>query len=106
MTEVGVFDWVGEFAEDKDKARDIRIKQIVPALDKGWSVILDFRGVNLATQSFVHALISEVIRTYGTNVLDQVLFKNCNDNLRALINIVVDYTQWGMGKALDEFLEG
>lgn len=85
----------GTFAENKDVAREIRLAKIMPALAKSQEVILDFSGVTGATQSFVHALISEAIRQYGDTVFDQLLFKNCNDTVREIINIVADYMQEG-----------
>ena len=68
--EIRIFERTGEFAENKDVARDIRTKEIMPILQKGEMVILNFNGVNSATQSFIHALISDVIRKEGVNVLD------------------------------------
>lgn len=91
----------GNFAENKDAARDLRVQQLMPALKEGQEVTIDFEGVNLSTQSFVHALISDAIRVYGIDVLDQIVFKNCNQTLQTLINIVVDYMQ----AAIDENAE-
>ena len=83
----------GMFAENKDIARDIRIKYITPVLEKNEEITLDFEGVESATQSFVHALISELIRTFGNEILDNIYFKNCNKSVQEIINIVVDYMQ-------------
>lgn len=100
MTEKGGFmiliklaDHVGKFAENKDIARDIRLGQIVPALEKGHEVMLDFAGIDSATQSFVHALISDVIRKFGADVLDKLGFKSCNETVKKIINIVTSYMQ-------------
>ena len=84
---------VGSFAENKDVARDIRIKEIIPALERNDKIILDFEGIESATQSFVHALISDLIRKYGIEVLDKVDFKGCSETIKKIINIVVDYMQ-------------
>ncbi len=86
---------VGVFAENKDKAREIRLHKIVPALAKGQEVTLDFAGIDSATQSFVHALISDLIRTYGCEVLDKLYFQNCTETVKKIIAIVVDYMQEG-----------
>jgi len=86
---------VGSFAENKDLAREIRVKKIIPALEKKEEVILDFEGVDSTTQSFIHALISDLIRKYGVEVLENVSFKNCNDIVKKIISIVVDYMQDG-----------
>jgi hypothetical protein len=84
---------VGSFAEDKDKAREIRVLQIIPILEKGERVVLDFEKVDSITQSFAHALLSELIRNYGIDVLDRIDFSNCNDTVREIIKIVVEYMQ-------------
>ncbi|MBL7073162.1 MAG: STAS-like domain-containing protein [Candidatus Omnitrophica bacterium] len=93
MTEIKLFDIVGEFAENKDFARDIRIQKIIPELDNGGEVILDFASVSGATQSFIHALISDLLRNYGSEVLDKISFKNCNEIVQKIIGIVVEYMQ-------------
>ena len=84
---------VGDFAENKDIARDVRENELLPALEKGNEVIVDFGGVTGATQSFVHALISEAIRRHGSDVLDRISFKNCNEVVQKIITIVTEYMQ-------------
>jgi len=83
----------GSFAENKDLARDIRLKEIIPALDNKEEVVLDFKGIDAATQSFIHALISDIIRKYGTEILDRISFKNCSENVKKMIGIVIEYMQ-------------
>ena len=85
----------GAFAENKDTAKEIRVGEILPALKRGEDVVLDFAGVDAATQSFVHALISDVFRRYGAEALDRVAFKSCNETVRKIIGIVADYMQEG-----------
>jgi len=91
MTSIIIFDKAGAFAENKDVARDIRIKEIIPALDGGEDVTLDFAGVDAATQSFIHALISDILRKRGAKALDNISFKSCNTTVRKIIEIVVEY---------------
>lgn len=83
----------GSFAENKDVARDLRTKKILPALKNNQQIVLDFKGVESTTQSFIHALISEAIRDYNHLALDLIEFKNCNDTIQTIIGIVVDYMQ-------------
>jgi hypothetical protein len=90
---ISIFDHTGDFAEDKDRARYIRKQIIVPALLEKKEVILDFTNVSSATQSFIHALIREIIKEFGVDILDQIKFKNCNEKLKKLISIVVEYVQ-------------
>lgn len=84
--------YAGSFAGDKDAAARIRDTEVVPALRGGKSVVLDFAGVDLATQSFVHALLASIVRE-NPEALEHIAFKNCNDSVRSLVEIVVDYAQ-------------
>ncbi len=93
MNKLKLYPIVGSFAENKDKARDIRIKEIIPILEKGEDIIIDFERIDEVTQSFTHALISDLIRNYGIDVLDRIKFKNCNSTVTKIIEIVVDYMQ-------------
>lgn len=95
MIKIKLFPIVGSFAENKDLAKDIRIDKINSNLDKGEEITLDFEGVESATQSFIHALISDLIRKYGSEVLDKIYFKNCNEMVKKIITIVVEYMQEG-----------
>lgn len=93
MKTIEMYPIVGSFAENKDKAKEIRINIINPILDRGENFILDFKGVDSVTQSFCHALLSQLIRNYGINVLDRIDFANCTDEVRGIVEIVVDYMQ-------------
>ena len=95
MIHIKLFKQIGSFAENKDLARDIRRREIIPALNNDQEVILDFENIDSATQSFIHALISDLIRNYGNEVLDKISFKSCNETIQKIINIVIDYMQQG-----------
>jgi hypothetical protein len=84
---------VGSFAENKDLAREIRLKKIEPVIEKGGQIELDFSGIESATQSFIHALISDLFRKHGNDVLDQIVFKSCNETVKQIIKIVTEYMQ-------------
>lgn len=91
-----MLDIVGEFAENKDKAKKIRIETIMPALSRSKEIELDFKGVNGATQSFIHALISEPIREFGDEAYEKLIYSNANINVREIISIVYRYMQESM----------
>lgn len=84
---------VGDFAENKDIAKQLRVEEIMPALSKGEEVILDFAGVVGATQSFVHALISDSIRQLQHVAFDNLAYKNANEDIREVVSIVYRYMQ-------------
>ena len=93
MKEIELFPKTGNFAENKDVARELRINEIIPALKNHRVVILDFNKVDSATQSFIHALISDIIRKEGYEIIDRLNYKNCNDTIKKIITIVTDYMQ-------------
>jgi len=95
MTQIQIFEKAGAFAENKDIAKDLRVREIIPELERSEEVILDFDRVDTVTQSFIHALISDVLRKFGSDALDRIAFKSCNDNIRTIIRIVTDYMQDG-----------
>jgi hypothetical protein len=97
MKRIPIREKAGAFAENKDVAREMRIRDILPALEAKEDVVIDFEGVDAVTQSFAHALISDVMRKFGGDALDRMAFKSCNDTVKKIINIVVDYMQEGLG---------
>jgi hypothetical protein len=82
----------GSFAENKDVAAVIRDALIVPTVRAGQSITLDFEGVRLTTQSFVHALISGLLRTDGEQVLEHIEFVHCARTVKGIIATVVQYS--------------
>ncbi len=87
---IKLFDSVGSFAENKDLAQQIRKNIIIPALDSNQHVILNFEKIDSATQSFIHALISDLFRNYD-DILDKISFQSCNNTVKKIIEIVIDY---------------
>lgn len=92
MKKIEILNAVGDFAEDKDAAATVRENFIRPALDRGEAVVLDFSGVTLTTQSFVHALISDILRSNGEHILEKIDFKDCSAGVRGIIETVVQYS--------------
>ena len=93
MKRISVFKAAGDFAENKDIARNLRTEQLMPSLRLGEPIVIDFTRVSLSTQSFVHALISDAIRQHGAKCLDRIKFKGCNEAIQALVSTVCDYMQ-------------
>ena len=95
MKTITLFNRTGPYAENKDVARDIRVAELMPELEKNESIVIDFHGIQTATQSFVHALLSEAIRRFGVVVIDKIIFKDCDPSVQQIITIVTDYMQRG-----------
>ena len=89
---IELFPLVGDFGEDKDIAAELRESKIKPAIANKRSMQIDFDGVTLATQSFMHALISDVLRINGEDALDFLEFKNCVSVVQGIVSNVVQYS--------------
>ena len=100
--EIKIYQYSSDIAENKDVARQLRLEQIEPHLKDGEDVILNFENVSSATQSFIHALVSQTLRDFGVDILDKLQFKNCSDKVQTIIEIVVDYVQDGIFTEDDE----
>ena len=85
--------YTNDFAENKDIAKKIRIEEIIPSLSNGEEVIIDFDKVTGATQSFIHALISDPIRELKNIAFDNLYYQNANNDIREIISIVYRYLQ-------------
>lgn len=96
MKIIHIHNYAGSFAENKDIAKKLRLEEIMPNLKNNQPIILDFENVNAATQSFIHALISDTFRQFGPNIIEKISFKSCSDHVRKIITIVVEYMQEGI----------
>lgn len=92
MIEVKIFPKTGNFAEDKDTARHLSEKIILQVKNNN-EVILDFSNVEQTTQGFIHVLISEAAWQFGPNVFEKIQFKNCNEKVKTIIELVADYLE-------------
>ena len=91
-TVVRVVELAGPFAENKDTARSIRVERILPALEGGQRLVIDFGSVTNTTQSFIHACLAEALRKGGDAVLDRIEFKACNSVVRSVVATVAEYS--------------
>ena len=91
--DINVCECCGAFAENKDLAKKLRETVIKPNIDAAnGRIVIDFIGVDTSTQSFIHALISEVLQRHGVGVLKKLEFKNCNKSIKSIISTVVNYS--------------
>ena len=85
-------DFCINFAEDKDIAKAIREDYLKKYITSNEKVILNFNEIDSSTQSFIHALISEIFQKYGETALGLIEFKNCNVAIKSLIATVINYS--------------
>lgn len=90
---ININDCCGSFAENKDIARDLRNKLIMKTINNSNDIItIDFKDVDSSTQSFIHALISDIFQRHGDVAIDRLEFKNCNKAIKSLITTVINYS--------------
>jgi hypothetical protein len=82
----------GDFAENKDIARSIRLEVKPIYNDSHDAIVLDFCGVDSTTQSFIHAWINEFFQNDGEKALERFEFKNCSKAVKSLITTVINYS--------------
>jgi len=101
-TIIKMIKYAGEFAENKDVAKKLRIEKIMPSLSKGNLIVIDFQGMSGATQSFIHALISDPIREYKDVAFNNLLYKHTSDDIKGIISIVYRYMQESLNGEIEE----
>jgi hypothetical protein len=87
-----ISEYCGQFAENKDAAKEIRENYLIPAVLNKSEITIDFSEIDSSTQSFIHALISDIIQSEGVDSLQYLCFKNCNEAVKSLITTVVNYS--------------
>ena len=92
MKTIVISEKCGNFAENKDVAKYYRESVLKPFLNKGEEVTLDFSQVDSATQSFLHAMLSELFQNKGEELLNKIYFKNCNITVKSIIGTVISYS--------------
>lgn len=63
------------------------LEQIELSLNRKLEVVLNFDGVE-ATQSFIDGLIGALILKRGPDVLDQLIFRACSPDVKAILEFV------------------
>lgn len=91
--EILIRDIAGEFAENKEVAKKLRLEVILPALESEREIVVDFAGVSGATQSFIHAMVSDPIRKFGDRAYENMYYVNANGDIQEIISIVYRYMQ-------------
>lgn len=83
----------GRHPEDKPEAIRFRDKYLLPAVQAGKPILLDFRNVVQTTHSFLNALLSGPIRAYSDNGLNPykyVRVANASAEIRESVDFVLD----------------
>lgn len=91
--------YVGRFASNPDVAHKLRDNALAPAMRAGQPVIVDFAGVELSTESFIHALVSDLIGSRDFYALGLIDFRHCSQSVRERLETVVQSSQHNVPRA-------
>ena len=87
---IDMYNYCGERCEVKLEAINLRERKIIPAIQKGETVILDFSHAITATHSFLTALLADPIEILGLKSYKQIKIIGANETIRTIIDFVFD----------------
>lgn len=87
---VNIFNYFGKWAEDKDAAITFRDRHLLPAIDAGKRIELDFRDVETAPHSFLNALLATPIRRLGMKAYQWIKIYNASGTIHEIIDKVLE----------------
>ncbi len=87
---VGIFNYFGKYAEDKDAAIAFRDRHMLPAVDAKKRIGLDFKDVETAPHSFLNALLATAVQRFGLKAYQQIRIYNANSSIREIIDGILE----------------
>jgi hypothetical protein len=87
---LSMFNFFGRFAEDKDAAIHFRDKYLLPAIEEGKTIEIDFRGVETAPHSFLSALLATPIQRIGMRAYKRIKPLNASGSIRQVFDGIMD----------------
>jgi hypothetical protein len=87
---VGINNYFGVFAEDKEAAIRYRDNKLFSAINDDKSIVLDFEGVLSAPHSFLSALLASPIKSAGMKAYKSFKFINTSPEIRETIDFIFD----------------
>jgi|SRR5271157_2037645 len=87
---VSVYNYFGKYAEDKDAAIKYRDRHLIPALEQGKRIDLDFDRVETAPHSFLNALLATPVAKLGPKAYQWIKIRNAPAAIREIIDGVLE----------------
>lgn len=86
---VSIYNFFGRRAEVKSEAISYRDKHLLPAVQAGKTIVLDFSDVLSSTHSFLNALLASAIRMLGLKAFKKIRFVNAVKEIRETIDYIM-----------------
>nr|WP_239231500.1 STAS-like domain-containing protein [Comamonas aquatica] len=87
---VSISNYFGTYPEDKSAAISYRDRYLIPSIDKGKKILLDFDGVNSSPHSFLNALIATPIKILGMMAFKRIKIINARQDIRETIDFILE----------------
>jgi hypothetical protein len=87
---VSILNRFGPYAENKEQAVNFRDRRLIPALEEGKSILLDFANVVAAPHSFLSALLATPIERLGMSAYKRLKITNAVPEIRETIDFILD----------------
>ncbi|QJI38247.1 STAS-like domain-containing protein [Pseudomonas sp. ADAK13] len=87
---IGVENFFGKYAEDKEAAIKMRDKRIFPALEEGKTILINFDNVVSSPHSFLSALLASPIKGLGMNAYKRIKIVNATAEIRETIDFILE----------------
>ena len=87
---VGIENYFGKYAEDKEAAIRFRDEKIFPSLNEGKIILIDFDRVVSSPHSFLSALLASPIKGLGLLAHKRVKIVNATPEIRETIDFIFD----------------
>lgn len=85
-----IYNYFGSYAEDKQAAIKHRDTKLIPAINEGKTIIIDFDDVSSAPHSLLSALIATPVKLLGMAAYKKIKIVNANPELRETIDYIFD----------------
>lgn len=87
---LNVRNYFGTYAENKEAAIKLRDEKILPSLELGKSILIDFANVESAPHSFLSALLATPIEQIGMTAYKRIRITNAVPEIRETIDYILD----------------
>lgn len=87
---LSIYNHFGTYPEDKSAAISYRDKKLIPALNDGKKVLIDFGGVESSPHSFLSALLATPFKRLGMAAYKRIKYVNAATEIRETIDFILD----------------
>jgi len=87
---VNIYNYFGRYAEDKDAAISYRDRYLVPAINQGKRIDLDFHEVETSPHSFLNALLATPVTLLGPKAYQWIKVRNAPGAIHEIIDGVFE----------------